>query len=219
MFVHRRVPKPDAGPEACGHRQGEGRAEVRKSDRQPAHVLRDVAFAVANQAPGPRRGPFVAPGARGSPGGRVSPVRCPSGTANSSPFAGLTGNARSATGAEYRSRGPCRRAEAPHCTADRGQCVSARGRNSNAGSAELASFAAWTRRERWEWPTRSLQSSNAPARCSRHRWSSHRTWLAQGVAGRPIKDRTSWVARGVGQAARATCSSRSNARLRSIPPA
>ena len=40
----------DARPEACGHRQGEGRAEVRKSDRQPARVLRDVAFAVANQA-------------------------------------------------------------------------------------------------------------------------------------------------------------------------
>ena len=92
------------------------------------------------------------------------------------PFAGLTGNARSATGAQYRARGPCRRAEARKCTADRGQCVSAWGRNSNAGSAELASFAAWTRRERWGWPTRSPQSANGLARCSRHRWSSHRTW-------------------------------------------
>ena len=76
MFVHRRVPKRDAGPEACGHRQGEGRAEVRKSDRQPARVLRDVAFAVANQA---LKGPEAIPEG-------VSPsVQCPSGTANSSP--------------------------------------------------------------------------------------------------------------------------------------
>ncbi len=65
------------------------------------------------------------------------------------PHAGLTGNARSATGAQCRSRGPCYRAMARQRTADRGQCVSARGRNSNVGSAESASFAAWIRRERW----------------------------------------------------------------------
>lgn len=48
-FMHRRVPGTDARPEVGGRRQGEGRAEVRKSDRRPARVLRDVAFAAANQ--------------------------------------------------------------------------------------------------------------------------------------------------------------------------
>lgn len=43
------------------------------------------------------------------------------------PFAGLTGNVRSATGAQGRSRKPCRRAEARHCTADQSQRVSAKG--------------------------------------------------------------------------------------------
>ena len=88
-------------------------------------------------------------------------MRCPSGTANSSPTAGLTGNARSATDAQCRSRGPCRRAKARQRTADRGQCVSAWGRNSNAGSAETASFAAWNRRERWAVPRRSQRSAVA----------------------------------------------------------
>ena len=46
------------------------------------------------------------------------PVRCPSGTANSFPIAGLTGNARSETGAQCRSRGPWRRAKARQRTAD-----------------------------------------------------------------------------------------------------
>ena len=68
------------------------------------------------------------------------------------PHAGLTGNARFATGAQCRSRGPCHRAMARWRTADRGQCVSARGRNSNVGSAESASFAAWIRRERLAGP-------------------------------------------------------------------
>jgi len=48
-FMHRGVPEADARPGACGHRQGGGRAEVRKSDRRPARVLRDVASAVADQ--------------------------------------------------------------------------------------------------------------------------------------------------------------------------
>ena len=132
----------DARPEACGPRQGEGHAEVRKSDHQPARVLRDVAFAVANQAlKGRLRGPFVAPESEAIPEG-VSLGAVPVRHRELVPFAGLTGNARSATGAQYRSRGPRRSAEARQCTADRSQCVSARGRNSNAGSAESTSFAA-----------------------------------------------------------------------------
>jgi hypothetical protein len=39
--------------------------------------------------------------------------------------------------------------------------VSARGRNSNAGPAGLASFAAWNRRERGKWPRRSQRSAIA----------------------------------------------------------
>ena len=57
------------------------------------------------------------------------------------PFAGLTGNARSETGAQCRSRGPCDCAMAQQCTADCRQRVSARGRNSNVVSAASASFA------------------------------------------------------------------------------
>ena len=38
----------EGGVERGGER-GDGGAEVRKSDRQPARVLHDVAFAVANQ--------------------------------------------------------------------------------------------------------------------------------------------------------------------------
>lgn len=88
-------------------------------------------------------------------------MQCPSGTANSSPIAGLTGDARSATGAQCRSRGPWRRTEVRLPTADQGQCVSARGRNSNAGPAGLASFAAWNRRAREEGPRRSQRSASA----------------------------------------------------------
>ncbi|HUW36133.1 MAG TPA: hypothetical protein VMV91_02280 [Rhodocyclaceae bacterium] len=107
-FMHRWVPDTDARPVLCGRRQGDGCAEVLKSDRRPARVLRDVAFAVANQVPKePEATPEVRP-----------PVRCPSGTANSFHIAGLTGNARSATGAQCRSRGPWRRAEARQRTAD-----------------------------------------------------------------------------------------------------
>ena len=57
------------------------------------------------------------------------------------PIVGLTGYARSETGAQYRSRGPCRCAKARQCTADSCQCVSTKGRNSNTGSAEPVSFA------------------------------------------------------------------------------
>ena len=39
----------DAMPVVCGHRPCDSHAEVRKSDRRPARVLRDVAFAAANQ--------------------------------------------------------------------------------------------------------------------------------------------------------------------------
>jgi hypothetical protein len=48
-FVQRRVPGADARPVLCRHRLGDGSAEVLKSDRRPACVVRNVAFAVANQ--------------------------------------------------------------------------------------------------------------------------------------------------------------------------
>lgn len=93
------------------------------------------------------------------------------------PVAGLTGNARSATDAQCRSRGPWRRTKMRKRTADRGQCVSARGRNSNAGPAGLASFAAWNRRERWGMATAvAAKCERRQARCSRRRWSGHRLW-------------------------------------------
>jgi len=69
--------------------------------------MRNVAFAVANQV---LKEPEATPEA-------WPPVRCPSGTANSFPIAGLTGNVRSATDAQCRSRGPWRRTEVRQRTA------------------------------------------------------------------------------------------------------
>ena len=83
-----------------------------------------------------------------------------------------------------RSRGPCRRGVTSTGRLDRaglqatGQCVSAWGRNSNAGSAEQASFAARNGCESWG---RSLLRPLGPGR---HRWSGHRS--GQGRSGRRL---------------------------------
>jgi hypothetical protein len=91
------------------------------------------------------------------------------------PIAGLTGNVRSATGAQCRSRGPCCRAKARQCTADRGQCVSAWGgtrtpapqrrRRSRPGTGARDGQCQGDRRE----------ARSPLACCSRHRWSGHQT--------------------------------------------
>lgn len=83
-----------------------------------------------------------------------------------------------------RSRGPCRRGVASTGRLGRaglraaGQCVSAWGRNSNAGSAEQASVADRNGCESWG---RSLPRPLGPGR---HRWSGHRS--GQGRSGRPL---------------------------------
>jgi hypothetical protein len=104
-------------------------------------------------------------------------VQCPSGTANSSPIAGLTGNARSATGAQCRSRGPWRRTKVRQRTADRCQCVSARGRNSNAGPRRAGVIRDLEQaREMGICQGGRSEARTPTARCSRHRWSGHRPW-------------------------------------------
>jgi len=102
-------------------------------------------------------------------------VRCPSGTANSSLTAGLTGNTRSATGAQCRSRGPCRRAVARQRTADRGQCVSAwGGTRTPAPQRRRRSRPGTGARDRQRQGDRH-EARSPLACCSRQRWSGHRT--------------------------------------------
>ena len=92
------------------------------------------------------------------------------------PIAGLTGNARSETGAQCRSRGQCGCAIAQQCTADCRQCVSAKGRNSNAVSAASASFAPERVREAGKHQRVRTKCERWHQGAQRHRWSGHRTW-------------------------------------------
>lgn len=149
------------------------RAEVHKSDRQPARVGRDVASAEADRA---LHGPEATPGLAPRCGARAAPrTRSPSRPDWQRPFS---------DGRAGRSRGPCRRGVASTGRLGRaglraaGQCVSAWGRNSNAASAEQASFAARNGCESWG---RSLPQPLGPGR---HRWSGHRSW--QGRSGRRL---------------------------------
>jgi hypothetical protein len=102
-------------------------------------------------------------------------VRCPSGTANSSPTAGLTGNARSATGAQCRSRGPCRRAKARQRTADRGQCVSAWGGTRTPAPQRRRRSRPGTGARDGQRQCGHREARSPLACCSGHRWSGHQT--------------------------------------------
>lgn len=116
---------------------GRGRAEVRKSDRRQhtsCAMWRSPQRTTLSRSVGQSRRLGLRSGAT-------------SGTASSHPVAGLTGNTRSATGAQGRSRRPCRRTEVRPCTAGRSPCVSAMDGSSTPPSGKAASVAAARARE------------------------------------------------------------------------
>ena len=91
------------------------------------------------------------------------------------PIAGLTGNARSATGAQGRSRGPCRRAKARQRTADRGQCVSAWGGTRTPAPQRRRRSRPGTGARDGQCQGDRSEARSPLACCSRHRWSGHQT--------------------------------------------